>query len=50
MRQIRAYRDLGVDQIIMRMQYPGLAQADLLPSLRLFAEEVIPRVNAGISA
>jgi alkanesulfonate monooxygenase SsuD/methylene tetrahydromethanopterin reductase-like flavin-dependent oxidoreductase (luciferase family) len=49
-RQLRAYRDLGVDQVILRMQYPGLAQADLLRCLTLFAAEVIPRVNAEISA
>ncbi|MDP8922927.1 MAG: LLM class flavin-dependent oxidoreductase [Chloroflexota bacterium] len=40
--QLRAYRDLGVDAVIMRMQYPGLAQADLLRAIRRFGSEVIP--------
>jgi alkanesulfonate monooxygenase SsuD/methylene tetrahydromethanopterin reductase-like flavin-dependent oxidoreductase (luciferase family) len=44
-RQLRAYRALGVDTVIMRMQYPDLAQADLLRSLRLFAAEVIPALR-----
>ena len=46
-RQLLAYRDLGVDRVIMRMQYPGLTQADLLRALRLFADEVIPALGAG---
>jgi alkanesulfonate monooxygenase SsuD/methylene tetrahydromethanopterin reductase-like flavin-dependent oxidoreductase (luciferase family) len=40
-RQLQSYRDAGVDTVIMRMQYPGLAQADLLRSIRLFGEQAI---------
>ena len=44
-RQLRAYRHVGVDAVILRMQYPGLAQADLLRCLRLFAAEVMPALR-----
>jgi alkanesulfonate monooxygenase SsuD/methylene tetrahydromethanopterin reductase-like flavin-dependent oxidoreductase (luciferase family) len=49
-RQLRQYRELGVDQVIMRMQYPGLAQPDLLRSLRLFARDVIPAMREAAQA
>ena len=39
--QLRAYRDLGADAVILRMQYPGLAQADLLRAVRRFGRDVI---------
>ena len=45
--QLRAYRDVGVDTMILRMQYPGLAQVDLLRCLRLFAAEVLPALREG---
>jgi alkanesulfonate monooxygenase SsuD/methylene tetrahydromethanopterin reductase-like flavin-dependent oxidoreductase (luciferase family) len=36
---------LGVDEVICRVQWPGMAQADVLRSLRLLAEEVRPAVE-----
>ena len=44
-RQLRAYRDVGVDTVILRLQYPGLPQADLLPCLRRFAADVMPALR-----
>jgi len=43
--QLRAYRDLGVGTVIMRMQYPGLAHADVLRAIRRFGREVIPALR-----
>ena len=43
--QLRAYRDLGVGTVILRMQYPGLAQADLLRAIRRVGDDVIPALR-----
>ena len=43
--QLRAYRELGADTVILRMQYPGLAQADLLRAVHRFGAEVIPALR-----
>ena len=37
---------LGVDEVICRVQWPGMPQRDALRSLRLLAEEVLPAVHA----
>ena len=43
--QLRAYRALGVDAVILRMQYPGLARADLLQAIRRVGRDVIPALR-----
>jgi len=41
---IQRYRDeLGVDYIICRMAFPGMAHDKVLKSIRLFGQEVIPQ-------
>lgn len=42
---LRAYRDLGVDTVILRMQYPDLAHTDLLRAVRRFGADVIPALR-----
>ena len=42
-REIQRYKELGVETIIMRMQWPGMAQEDTLRSIRLMGQEVIPQ-------
>ena len=42
---IRAHRDrLGVTQLVYRVQWPGMPHAEALRTLRLLAEEVLPRL------
>lgn len=41
--EIRRYEALGVDTIIMRMQWPGMSQERALSSIRLMGKEVLPR-------
>lgn len=44
-RELRRYRDeVGIDNIILRMQFPGQPMAQVMKSLELLANEVIPRV------
>ncbi len=43
--QIREHVDrLGIDELICRAQWPGMPQKDVLRTLRLLAEEVLPAV------
>ncbi|MEE8443123.1 MAG: hypothetical protein V3S37_05175, partial [Dehalococcoidia bacterium] len=42
-REIQRYEQLGVDTIIMRMQWPGMTQEETLRSIRLMGKEVLPR-------
>jgi len=42
-REIKRYREMGVETIIMRMQWPGMTQEQVLRSIRLMGREVIPR-------
>jgi alkanesulfonate monooxygenase SsuD/methylene tetrahydromethanopterin reductase-like flavin-dependent oxidoreductase (luciferase family) len=41
--QIRALAALGVTELVLRVQWPGLPQRDVLRTLALLAGEVIPR-------
>ncbi|HEX2044142.1 MAG TPA: LLM class flavin-dependent oxidoreductase [Gaiellaceae bacterium] len=41
--QIRALAGLGVTELVLRVQWPGLPQRDALRTLELLASEVIPR-------
>jgi alkanesulfonate monooxygenase SsuD/methylene tetrahydromethanopterin reductase-like flavin-dependent oxidoreductase (luciferase family) len=40
--QIRALRALGVTELVLRVQWPGLPQRDALRTLELLAREVLP--------
>lgn len=42
--KIDRYRELGVDTLIFRTQFPGMDQESALDSIRRFGEEVIPHV------
>lgn len=42
-REIERYRDLGVDRLHLRMNWPGMPLEVALEGLRLFAREVAPR-------
>jgi alkanesulfonate monooxygenase SsuD/methylene tetrahydromethanopterin reductase-like flavin-dependent oxidoreductase (luciferase family) len=45
--QIAAYqRDLGVTEMILRLQWPGMPQEKVLRTIRLLGEQVIPRFTA----
>ena len=44
--EIRRYqRELGVNCLIFRMQWPGMPQADALRQIDLMGREVIPRLR-----
>lgn len=46
-RELRRYRDeVGVENMILRMQFPGQPMEQVMRSLELLAKEVIPRVEA----
>ena len=47
--QIIGYnRQLGVNLMILGVQWVGMPQQQVLDSMRLFAEEVMPRVNSAV--
>jgi alkanesulfonate monooxygenase SsuD/methylene tetrahydromethanopterin reductase-like flavin-dependent oxidoreductase (luciferase family) len=41
--QVERYREIGVDHICYRSQFPGQSQESQLESIRRFGEEVIPQ-------
>ena len=41
--QIRALSELGVTELVLRVQWPGMPQKDALRTLELLATEVLPR-------
>jgi alkanesulfonate monooxygenase SsuD/methylene tetrahydromethanopterin reductase-like flavin-dependent oxidoreductase (luciferase family) len=44
--EIARYRDtLGVTAIIVRLQWPGMAQAQVLRTIRLLGEQVFPHLR-----
>lgn len=46
-RELRRFRDeAGIDLMILRMQFPGQPHAQVMRSLELLVNEVIPRVEA----
>ncbi len=48
MEEIQRYeRELGVNYLIFRMQWPGMEQAQVLKQIELMAKDVIPRVKGG---
>ena len=42
-REIRRYEAIGVETIIMRMQWPGMTQKRTFDSIRMMGSEVLPR-------
>ena len=44
--EIARYRDLlGITTLIVRVQWPGMAQAAVLRSIRLLGEQVVPKLT-----
>lgn len=43
--KIERYRDIGVDRLIFRTQFPGMSQERALESIERFGEEVLPRFS-----
>lgn len=41
--KIETYRDIGVDTLIFRTQFPGMDQETTLESIRRFGDEVLPQ-------
>jgi alkanesulfonate monooxygenase SsuD/methylene tetrahydromethanopterin reductase-like flavin-dependent oxidoreductase (luciferase family) len=41
--ELQRYQAAGVDEVIMRCQWPGLAAADVLKAIDRFGREVLPR-------
>ncbi|MBI4310915.1 MAG: LLM class flavin-dependent oxidoreductase [Chloroflexi bacterium] len=41
--EVRRYEALGVETIIMRMQWPGMGQKEALAAIRMMGREVLPR-------
>lgn len=41
--QVRALSDLGVTELVLRVQWPGMRQREVLRTLELLATEVLPR-------
>ena len=44
---LRYQDELGVNYLIFRMQWPGMPQSQVLETMQLFAEEVMPKVKKG---
>ena len=40
--EIEKYRELGVDELVLRCQWPGMPNKDSLRALELFGEKVLP--------
>lgn len=40
--KVETYRDIGVDNLIFRTQFPGMSQEPALESIRRFGEDVLP--------
>lgn len=43
--KVELYRDIGVDNLIFRTQFPGMDQELSLKSIRRFGEDVLPEFN-----
>jgi alkanesulfonate monooxygenase SsuD/methylene tetrahydromethanopterin reductase-like flavin-dependent oxidoreductase (luciferase family) len=40
--EIRKYQELGVEEIVMRVRWPGMPAEDALKAVALFGQEVLP--------
>ena len=45
---LRLVGRLGANHLIVGFQWPGMPQSQVLDAMQLFAEEVMPRVRAGV--
>lgn len=43
--KVALYEEIGVDRLIFRTQFPGMAQEPSLESIRRFGEEVVPQFS-----
>jgi alkanesulfonate monooxygenase SsuD/methylene tetrahydromethanopterin reductase-like flavin-dependent oxidoreductase (luciferase family) len=43
--EVRTYQGLGVEELILRCQWPGMATAEALTAIELFGREVMPRLR-----
>ena len=41
--EIEKYRDLGIEELVLRCQWPGMPNEDSLRAVELFGQEVLPR-------
>jgi alkanesulfonate monooxygenase SsuD/methylene tetrahydromethanopterin reductase-like flavin-dependent oxidoreductase (luciferase family) len=44
--EIRKYQEVGVQELILRCQWPGMPGEDSLRAIQLFGDEVLPKVTA----
>jgi alkanesulfonate monooxygenase SsuD/methylene tetrahydromethanopterin reductase-like flavin-dependent oxidoreductase (luciferase family) len=44
--EVRKYQEVGVQELIMRCQWPGMAAADGLRAIQAFGRDVLPRITA----
>ena len=45
---IKFHRRVGMNHVVMSMHWPGLEVAASMDSMRIFAEEVMPRVSEAL--
>lgn len=43
--EVRKYQGLGIEELMMRCQWPGMATADALQAIELFGREVMPKLR-----
>jgi alkanesulfonate monooxygenase SsuD/methylene tetrahydromethanopterin reductase-like flavin-dependent oxidoreductase (luciferase family) len=43
--EIQKYQDTGVQEIIMRCQWPGMSIKEGLAAIQLFGQEILPQVT-----
>ena len=41
--EIKKYQELGVEELVLRCQWPGMPNEDSLEAVELFGREVLPR-------
>jgi alkanesulfonate monooxygenase SsuD/methylene tetrahydromethanopterin reductase-like flavin-dependent oxidoreductase (luciferase family) len=44
--EVRKYQKLGVEEVITRCQWPGMATSEALKAIEMFGREVIPKLTA----
>ena len=42
---VELHQETNIEQVIIKCSYPGLSHEHTMRSVRLFAEEVMPRLN-----
>jgi alkanesulfonate monooxygenase SsuD/methylene tetrahydromethanopterin reductase-like flavin-dependent oxidoreductase (luciferase family) len=46
--EVARYRETGVDEVLLRMQWDGMPNGPALESMRLFAEQVAPKFSLAV--